>query len=70
MTPLPIILAAIFRNISHWELFLQNRSGKLFPLIVALMFVKLKRNCKSVIEIFWDKGFIVRNKVKKENLDV
>ena len=57
-------------NISHWELFLQNRSGELFPPIVASMFVKLKWNCKSVIEIFWDEVFIVRNKVKKENLDV
>ena len=59
-----------YSNISHWELFLQNRSGELFPPIVASMFVKLKRNCKSVIEIFWDEVFIVRNKVKKENFDV
>ena len=29
---------------SHWELFFQNRSQELFPAIVALMFVKLKRN--------------------------
>ena len=28
-------------NISHWELFLQNRSGELSPPIVASMFVKL-----------------------------
>ena len=56
MTPLPY---STWSNISHWELFLQNRSGELFPPIVASMFVKLKRNCKSV-----------RNKVKKENLDV
>ena len=52
------------------ELFLQNRSGELFRPIVASMFMKLKRNYKSVIEIFWDEVFIVRNKVKKENLDV
>ena len=57
-------------NISHWELFLQNRPGELFPPIVASMFVTLKRNRKSVIEILWDEVFIVRNKVKKENLDV
>ena len=26
--------------------------------------------CKSIIEIFWDDVYIVRNKVKNENLDV
>ena len=66
MTPLPYSTCS---NISHWELFLQNRSGELFPPTVASMFVKLKRNCKSVIEIFWDEVFIVKNTVKKENLD-
>ena len=40
----------IFR---HWELFLQNRSRKLFPQIVASMFVKLKQKLgESVIGIF------------------
>ena len=66
MMPLPIILAAIFLT----KTVLKNRSGELFPPIVASMFVKLKRKCKSVTEIFWDEVFIVRNKVKKENLDV
>ena len=58
-------------NISrHWELFLQNRSRKLFPQIVASMFVKLKR---KLWECYWDIlawSFIVRNMVKMENLDV
>ena len=67
MTPLPYSTCS---NISHWELCLQNRSRELFPPIVASMFVKLKRNCKRVIEIFWDEVFIVRNKVKRKNLDV
>ena len=33
---------------------------------------EVKMDCKSVIVIFWDKVFIVRNTVKKkkENLDV
>ena len=56
---------ASMANASHG-----NDFRRLVPLIVASMFVKLKRNCKSVIEIFWDEVFIVRNKVKKENLDV
>ena len=47
----------IFR---HWEQFLQNRSRKLFPQIVASMFVKLNRNCESVIGGY----FGVRNMVK------
>ena len=35
------------------------------------MFVKfLSEICKSVIEIFWDKDFVVRNTVKMDNLDV
>ena len=67
MTPLPIILAAIFLTGNCSYKIVQGR--ELFPPIGASMFVKLKRNCKSVIEIFWDEVF-VRNKVKKENLDV
>ena len=45
----------------YWELFFQNRSGELFPAIAASMLVKFK----SVIEIFWDEDFMVRNMVKK-----
>ena len=67
MTPLPIILAAIYFSLGT---VLTKCSGELFPPIVASMFVKLTRNCKSVIEIFWDEVFIVRKKKKKENLDV
>ena len=35
------------------ELFFENCSRELFPLIVALMFGKCKQVCKSVIEMFW-----------------
>ena len=45
----------------HWEMFFQNRSRELFPLIAASMFVKFK----SVIEIFQDEDFMARNTVKK-----
>ena len=31
---------------------------------------EVKTDCKSVAEMFWDKVFIVRNTVKKENLNV
>ena len=31
---------------------------------------EVKTDCESVIVIFWDKVFIVRNTVKKENVDV
>ena len=44
---------------------LWNRSRELFPPIVASMFVKLNGICESVIGIFWDKVFIVRNRVKQ-----
>ena len=60
MTPLSVLLAAIFLGTGNWEL---------FSPIVASMFVKLKRNYRSVIGIFWDEVFIVKNMVKK-NLDV
>ena len=49
----------------HWELFFPNRLLELLPTIAASMFVKFKRNLyKSVIEIFWDEVFMVRNTVK------
>ena len=44
----------------HWEMFFQNRSRELFPPIAASML-----KFKSVIEIFWDEDFMVRNTVKK-----
>ena len=44
----------------HWELFFENHSRERFPPIAASMF----EICKSVIEIFWDKDFVVRNTVK------
>ena len=47
------------------------------PIILAAIFLTwncsckiVHRNCKSVIETFWDEVFVVRNVLKKENLDV
>ena len=54
MTPLLILLAAVFLSTGKC-------SRELFPPIAASMFVKFK----SVIEIFWDEDFMVRNTVKK-----
>ena len=31
---------------------------------------QLSEICKSVVEIFWDEVFMVKNTVKMENLDV
>ena len=55
MTPLPILLAAIFLG-----------TGNCSYKMVASMFGK----CESVIGIFWDEVFILRNKVKQEKLVV
>ena len=66
MTPLPIILAATFLT--------GNCSPKSFTGAFSsnsrLDVREVKTDCKSVAEMFWDKVFIVRNTVKKENLDV
>ena len=40
-------------------------TGAFFSNTVALMFVKFKQNLKSVIEIFWNEAFIIRNTVRK-----
>ena len=58
MTPLPILLAAIFLGTG-------NCSYK-----IVHFFLSYGRICKSVIEIFWDEVFIARNTVKQEDLDV
>ena len=58
MTPLLILLAAVFLGTGKC-------SRELLLPIAASMFVKFK----SVIEIFWDEDFMVRNTVKKDNLD-
>ena len=56
-------------NISHWELFLQNRSRELFPLIVASMFVKLKRNLQERSRYFGMKFLSLKyGKKKKKTL--
>ena len=43
----------------HWELFFQNRLLELFP-----TFLSLSEICESVIKIFWEQVFMVRNTVK------
>ena len=40
-------------------------TGAFFSNTVASMFVKFKQNLKSVIEIFWNEVFIIRNTVRK-----
>ena len=62
MTPLPIILAALFLTM---KLLLGAFSSN-----SRLDVREVKTDCKSVIGIFWDKVFIVRNTVKKGNLHV
>ena len=63
MTPLPIILAALF--------FTMKSLLGAFSSNSRLDVREDKTDCESVIGIFWDKVFIVRNTVKKkENLDV
>ena len=66
MTPLPIILMQYFSLgtvlIKSFREALSSNS--------RLDVREVKTELKSVIEIFWDDVFIVRNKVKKENLDV
>ena len=59
MTPLPILIAAVFLGTGNCSF--RNVHGSFFPPIAASMFVKFK----SVIEIFWDEDFMVRNTVKK-----
>ena len=62
MTLLPILLAAVYlgtgncsSKIVYWSFFLQ------WPPRCSW---SLREICKSVIEIFWDKDFVVRNTVK------
>ena len=58
------LYSLLFSIISrHWKLF-QNRSRKLFAPRAASMFVSFSEICKSVIEIFWNEVFMVRNTVK------
>ena len=65
MTPLSILLAAIFLGTGNYSYKIVH--GELFSPIVASMFVKLKRNhhYRRVIGIFWDEGFIIVNMGKK-----
>ena len=58
MTPLPIILAALlFLTMKPFVGAFSSDSG--------LDVREVKTDCKSVIGIFWDKVFIVRNTLKK-----
>ena len=68
MTQLPVLLSAVFLGTGNCSS--KNRSWEPFPPTAASMFVKFKRICKSVVEIFWDEVFIVRNTVKMDSLDV
>ena len=43
-------------------------TGAFFSDTVASMFVKFKQNLKSVVEIFWNEAFIIRNTVRKRKL--
>ena len=69
MTPLSILLAAIFLGTGNYSYKIVH--GELFSPIVASMFVKLKRNhhYRSVIGIFWDELFY-HYKYGEKNLDV
>ena len=57
-----IILAALFLTMKSFSGAFSSNSG--------LDVREVKTDCESVIVIFWDKVFIVRNTVKKENVDV
>ena len=43
-------------------------TGAFFSDAVASMFVKFKQNLKSVVEIFWNEVFIIRNTLRKGKL--
>ena len=70
MMPLPFYLQQYFSNtgpcsskIVHGSFFLQLQLPRCSCILSEI--------CKSIIEMFWDKVFMVTNMVKKmENLDV
>ena len=55
MTPLPVILAALFLTMKSFVGTFSSDSG--------LDVREVKTDCKSVIGIFWDKVFIARNNI-------
>ena len=63
MTPLPILLAAVFLGAGNCSSKIVYRS--FFLQLRPRSSGSLSEICKSVIEIFWDKDFVVRNTVKK-----
>ena len=63
MTPLPILLQQWFSAREPYKI--AHRSFFNFSNTVASMFVKFKQNLKSVIEIFCNEVFIIRNTVRK-----
>ena len=54
-----------FSNDSRHRNLTKSFTGAFFSNTVASMFVKFKQNVKSVMEIFWNEVFIIRNKVKR-----
>ena len=54
-----------FRNDSRHRNLTKLFIGAFFSNTVASMFMKFKQNLKSVIEIFWNEVFIIRNTVRK-----
>ena len=65
MTLLPILLAVLAAvYLGTGNCYSKIVQGSFFPPIAASMFVNLSEICKSVIEIFWDDIFMVRNTVK------
>ena len=68
MTPLPILLAAVYFVSGNC---CSNRSRELFPLIAASMFPKFKRNRYESYRDIFGRGFIwLEIRYKLDNLDV
>ena len=63
MTP-PAHYLFYFSNDSLHGNLTKSLTGAFFSNTVASMFVKFKQNLKSVIEIFWNEVFIIRNTVR------
>ena len=70
MTPLPVLLAAQY-FLALGTVLPKSFTGALSSNSRLDVRKSLSEICKSVIEIFWDEVFIVRNTVKKiDDLDI